>query len=42
MLESLLPAAELPYIGNTSISIIERRDGGWHPVLLGCQAHMNA
>ena len=42
MLGHLLPAVELPYIGNTSLTIIERRDGGWHPTLLGCQAHLDA
>lgn len=41
MLTRLLPDVELPYIGNTSVSVLEHRDGQWHPVLLGCQKHLD-
>ena len=42
VLKGLLHESELPFIGNTSVSIIERRDDEWTPVLIGCQEHLNA
>lgn len=41
MLNGLFPGLEFPFIGNTSLTVIEHQDGKWSPGLLGCQMHLD-
>lgn len=40
MLSGLFPRLEFPFIGNTSLTVIQYQDGQWIPGLLGCQMHL--
>lgn len=40
VLEQMKPESELPFIGNTSITIVEFDENGWSIPLVGCQTHL--
>ncbi|XEC92732.1 histidine phosphatase family protein [Paenibacillus tarimensis] len=41
MLHTLCEDLDDSYIQNMSLSIVERKEGGWHSVLHNCTAHLN-